>query len=67
MDVQLNQVERAKVIGKKRLREITDLSYSTWWRMEKAGKAPARVRLSAGRVGWHLGDVMDFLSNRSSL
>lgn len=60
---QLNQVQRASVIGKKQLLELVNVSYSTWWRMERSGAAPGRVKLSAGRVGWRKGDVMDWLSN----
>lgn len=67
MAEQLNEVERSKIIGKKQLRELVNVSYSTWYRMEKSGCAPVRVKLSAGRVGWRLGDVMDWLSNRSSI
>jgi prophage regulatory protein len=60
-------VDRMKAINKKRLLELVGLSYTTWWRLERAGKAPKRIRLSAGRVGWRLGDVLDFLASRESV
>ncbi len=64
---QLNQVERAKIINKKQLCEITGLSATTWWRLTRAGLAPGRVKLSAGRVGWRMGDVFDWLSSRTEV
>jgi len=63
----LNAMDRAKVIGKKQLREITNVSYPTWWRMERKQEAPARIRVSAGRVGWRLGDVLDWLETRKTV
>jgi len=55
---------RMKIIGRKELREISNISYQTWWRLEKAKQAPARVRLSAGRVGWFLSDVLAWCESR---
>ncbi len=68
MSVELKQsVDRQKAINKKRLLELVDVSYSTWWRLERAGKAPKRIRLSPGRVGWRLGEVLDFLASRETV
>lgn len=68
MSEELKQsVDRQKAINKKRLLELVGISYSTWWRLERAGKAPKRIRLSAGRVGWRLGEVLDFLASRETV
>jgi len=67
MSPQVQQIDRAKVIGKKELRELTSLSYPTWWRLEKKCLAPARIRLSAGRVGWNAGAVLDWISSRETI
>lgn len=67
MASEVSGIDRAKVIGKKQLRELTSVSYQTWWRMERKCLAPARIRLSAGRVGWQTGAVLDWLSNREKL
>ena len=50
-----------RIIGKKELRELTKISADTWARMERACKAPARIRLSPGRVGWRLSEVQSWL------
>jgi prophage regulatory protein len=63
----IESIDRMKAINKRRLLELVGVSYSTWWRLERAGKAPKRIRLSAGRVGWRLGDVLDFLASRESV
>ena len=55
---------KTRYIGRKELREISNVSYQTWWRLEKAKLAPARVRLSAGRVGWLLSDVLAWCKSR---
>ncbi len=55
------------VINRKRLEDWTGLHYTTWYRMEKAGKAPSRVRLSAGRVGWIAEDVLNWLASRETV
>lgn len=64
---QKQNIDRMKAINKKRLLELVGVSYTTWWRLERAGNAPKRIRLSAGRVGWRLGDVLDFLASRESV
>lgn len=68
MSEELKQsINRMKVINKRLLLELVGVSYTTWWRMERAGKAPKRIRLSAGRVGWRQGEILDFLASRESV
>jgi len=57
------------VIDKKQLRQITNISYQTWWRMERAGEGnvPPRIRLSSGRVGWKLNEVLEWIASRESI
>jgi prophage regulatory protein len=40
---------------------LTGLGRTTIWRREREGKFPARVRLSAGAVGYRLSEVMAWL------
>ena len=40
------------------------LSYTTIWRMEKAGKFPKHVQLGPKAVGWMLSDVQKWLDAR---
>lgn len=55
---------RTRYIGKKELRDITDLSYTTWWRLERAHDAPARIRMSDKRVVWDLSEVLSWCKSR---
>ena len=57
----MNQ-ETDRIIRWKELQGIVSVSRSTWWRYEKSGKAPKRVRLGPGRAtGWRLSEISDFL------
>ncbi|MBU5613753.1 helix-turn-helix transcriptional regulator [Geomonas azotofigens] len=56
-----------KVIRRKELLNLTGLSYSTQWRLEKAGLFPARVRLGRGSVGWRLSEVEAWVLGRERL
>lgn len=44
--------------------EMTGLSRTTIWRMEKTGQFPARVSLGVGSVGWRESEVKIWLSSR---
>lgn len=53
-----------KVIDFEQLRDMIGLSRSTVWRLERAGKFPQRIRLSANSVGWPENEVLDWLASR---
>jgi predicted DNA-binding transcriptional regulator AlpA len=42
--------------------EITGLSRTTIWRMERKGEFPARVQLGIGSVGWRLTEIKSWLN-----
>jgi prophage regulatory protein len=44
--------------------QATKLSRSTIWRLERAGKFPARRQLSANAVGWLRSEVEAWLASR---
>jgi prophage regulatory protein len=44
--------------------KYTGLSVTTLWRLEKAGKFPARIRLSSNAVGWSERAVIAWLESR---
>lgn len=56
-----------KILRRKQLLDIVGISYTTLWRLEKAGDFPARVRLGYGSVGWHLDEVEEWLKGRERL
>jgi prophage regulatory protein len=53
-----------KLIRRRQVLELIGLSHSTQWRLEKAGKFPARVKLGAGSVRWHLTEVEEWMRAR---
>jgi prophage regulatory protein len=44
--------------------EITGLSRSTRWRLERSGKFPRRRALSPGTIGWRRSELMAWLRSR---
>lgn len=53
-----------KLIRRRQVLDLIGLSHTTQWRMEKAGKFPARVKLGAASVGWHLSEVEAWVRGR---
>ena len=49
-----------------RVRQLTGLSRSTVWRLEKNGQFPARRKLSANSVGWSLIELQAWMQSRSA-
>lgn len=49
---------------KRKVCHATQLSDSTIWRLERAGKFPARRQLSANAVGWLRSEVEAWLTSR---
>lgn len=47
----------------KSLMVFTGLSYSTIYKLEKAGKFPARRRISNNRVCWLISEVQEWMQN----
>ena len=46
-----------------RVRQLTGLSRSTVWRLEKNGQFPARRKLSANSVGWSLIELQAWMQS----
>lgn len=53
-----------KIIRRHEVCQLTALSYSTLWRLEKKGQFCQRVRLSANSVGWLAAEVSDWCATR---
>ena len=49
-----------------RVRQLTGLSRSTVWRLEKSGQFPARRKLSANSVGWSLIELQAWMQSRNA-
>ena len=66
----LGQIVRTKevdrIIREQELRMIVPYSSMHIWRLERAGRFPARIRLGPNRVGWSLRGVSDWLDERKA-
>ena len=46
------------------MREITDVSRATAYRLEMKGEFPRRVSLPGGRIGWFQDELMEWAGQR---
>lgn len=53
-----------RILRRKNVRRVTGLSDTTIWRLEKAGKFPRRLQLTANTVGWSEREVRDWIESR---
>ncbi len=56
--------EADRIIREPERRAKTGLPSTTWWRLEKAGKAPRRLQLTPHSVGWRLSEIVAWMANR---
>lgn len=59
-------LERYRIIDKKELRRYVPYSSQHVSRLEAADAFPARLQLGANRVGWLLGEVLDWIEERKN-
>ncbi|WP_183361243.1 helix-turn-helix transcriptional regulator [Geomonas limicola] len=55
------------VIPPSKIREVTGLSRTTVWRLERLGQFPHRIRLSPGRVGYRRSEIESWLAVRQAV
>lgn len=53
-----------KILRTPDLLQITGLSRTTIWRLERAGDFPRRLRLGPNAVGWDAAEVEGWLASR---
>jgi len=53
-----------RIIRERECREITGLSRSTRWRLEREGKFPKRRKLSAAASGWLASEIAAWMAER---
>jgi len=61
----MNQETRKRIIREKERLYLTGVSPSTWWRLEKAGKAPKCFKLGPSAKGWLISDIEDWISSKA--
>ena len=55
-----------RVIGSSELRQLVPFSDAHFWRLERAGRFPRRIKLGHHRVGWDLAEVVAWIEARKS-
>jgi predicted DNA-binding transcriptional regulator AlpA len=51
------------ILGDRAVRQLTNLSRTTIWRLERQGKFPRRLRLSGNRIGWRAEEVLEWIES----
>lgn len=59
----ITDIDRCRIIDKKELRKFVPYTPHHIARLEAAGKFPRRLRFGS-RVGWVLGEVLDWIEDR---
>lgn len=54
-----------RLLGWRRVQDITGLSRTTAWRLQRAGSFPAPVRISVNRVAWRESELMAWAAART--
>ena len=55
-----------RIVREPERRHITGISPVQWWRYEKAGLAPRRLKLGPNSVGWKLSALQRWISEREA-
>lgn len=53
-----------RIVRERERREITGVSRTTAYTLERRGMFPGRVELTGGRVGWRLSDLQQWIESR---
>jgi len=55
-----------RIIGSAELRRLLPFSNAHFWRLEKAGAFPRRIKIGRHRVGWALEEVLAWVEEHKS-
>lgn len=61
-----SQIDLGRIIGTKEAAAYLNLSVQHFRRLAREGKVPAPVRLSARKLGWRIGALVDFTNQRAA-
>ena len=61
-----------RIVREKERCSITGVSRTGWWRLERSGEAPPRVRIGTSSsktssVGWRLSSLMEWVQSREKV
>jgi predicted DNA-binding transcriptional regulator AlpA len=60
----MDELDSVRVLSRPEAVKAVGGSIRTWERLEAAGDAPPKIRLSQGRVGYRLSDLKVWLESR---
>ncbi len=52
-------------LGEAEVKEITSLSRTTRWRMERAGTFPRRRQISENRIAWVRSEILEWIAAKA--
>jgi prophage regulatory protein len=55
-----------RILREAELRNLVPYSSMHLWRLEKAGRFPARIHLGPNRIGWSLAEVTAWINARKA-
>jgi predicted DNA-binding transcriptional regulator AlpA len=55
-----------RIVREAERRQITGLSRTHWWGLERDGRAPRRRKLSTRAVGWSFRELQQWLESRTA-
>ena len=58
-------IGRERIVRSAEAGEITGTSRTTRWRLERAGKFPARVQISPGAIGYLYSEIQAWIQERA--
>jgi predicted DNA-binding transcriptional regulator AlpA len=58
------ELDAIRVLSRSETIRTVGLSDRTWDRLEAAGDTPPKTRISAGRIGYRISDVKEWLDRR---
>lgn len=61
----MQNTDRYRIISMSEAMRLTNLSRSTLWRLQRAGRFPKRISLSPNRVGYLENDVIAWIAARA--
>ena len=67
MQLPVDGPKKSRLLRRNEVLKRTGLSASTQWRLERAGRFPARVRISEHSVAWHESCVDDWIASREAV
>lgn len=56
---------RHRILDTKKTCEFVSVSIAQWRRMRSPGETPVPIMIGSKKMGWRLGDLIDWIASRS--